>query len=1197
MAVLLIPPYLQFFDANGDPLSLGKVYTYAAGTNTPKATFTDNTSNTQAANPVVLDSAGRTAMWGSGSYKFVVYDANDNLVRTTDNVASYTTIESEADTYFQAFSGTGSQTAFTLSTNLGTDENAIMVYVSDGLEQHVTNGTFATDTAWTKGAGWTIGSGVATATGAISTALSQTSAVTLIEGQSYNLIYTVTRSAGGIIPSIGGTNGTERTANGTYRETIIAGSTQTIAFTGNAFTGTVDTITITPSDFKGYDIQAPTSYTLSGTTLTFGTAPPIGTGNIYVFAPSALVAAASASADAADASATIATNNANATAADVITTNANVATTTANAATATTQANLAIAAASAALLSSGIVSVAQYTAGGTSDDTTLFQNAINAAVAAGKALFVPPATYTVTGLSITGSLLMYGVGESTIIKQKASTSGDMVAFTGNASQLYVRDLVMDGNQANQSAQSGNMLIRSTADGAASADSVVVCLENIEFRNPAYAAVSMEGDNATGTREILFGRNLRFRNGAEGVENVGTDYVPRDISLVDSVEVFLSDLDFDSDSAPTIGRSGIVIGQSQDASIRYTEGFITNVNMRRRGCNVSQGLGAVDFYIWAKNFTLSNAIIKNSAFAGLKWKGNCQNLSFLNVTVDGTPANIAAVAGNASTTADSGDILTIDGLRVLNTDYAANYAVIINGKVGSDYSAAMNIRNVTIQGLTGSGMVFYDCKNVNIENPEIIGGVVGLSLQSACDGLARIKGGRLIGQSSYALYLDNNEATFDYEWADTIVQDNSRTGSSVYVEGRHGAIRNIRFSNVDDMLLWGDHTTLILDDVAGTAINGDAGLTSNSATVTALHITDCYIPSSVATPITPGTFTSIVYAGNSFSIGQAQGQNLLINPSGAVYQRDVAATADDAYFADCWYILSQTGTVTPSRLTNPEDGYRNGVRITQSQVTAQRYGFAQIIEGQNCAFLRGNKVTFRPRVRASASQAIRYAIIGWTGTEDSVTSDFVNDWTSSTYTTGNFFISTTTTIIAVGASTPTANTWTNLPAINGSVGSTVNNLAVMVWTEGTAAQNFTLDFDFASLNQGVLPITFEQRTYDAEFQLCQRYLPTWSVTSAAVQSVALGQCISTSVAGVFFDFKTPTRIPVTAITLSANSDFALRDALGAASVVTAVSFGTASRDSAAANITGTGVPFVAGSATRLFSTASATAKILFTGAEL
>lgn len=310
MAVLLIHPYQEFFDDNGNPLSGGKVYTYQAGTTTPKATFTDNTETVQAANPVILDSAGRATMWGAGTYKFAVYDANDVLIHTTDNVATYTTADALGNSYFEAFSGNGTQTAFTTSQNLGTDENAIMVFVADGLEQNVANGDFATDTVWTKGTGWTIGAGVATATGAISTALSQTSAVTIIAGQSYNLIYTVTRSAGGIIPSIGGVNGTERTASGTYRETIIAGATQTLAFTGNAFTGTLDSISITPADAKGFDIQSPTSYTINGTTLTFSSAPPTGTGNIYVFAPSLLVASANAAAAAADASATAASNSA-----------------------------------------------------------------------------------------------------------------------------------------------------------------------------------------------------------------------------------------------------------------------------------------------------------------------------------------------------------------------------------------------------------------------------------------------------------------------------------------------------------------------------------------------------------------------------------------------------------------------------------------------------------------------------------------------------------------------------------------------------------------------------------------------------------------------------------------------------------------------------------------------------------------------
>jgi len=149
------------------------------------------------------------------------------------------------------------------------------------------------------------------------------------------------------------------------------------------------------------------------------------------------------------------------------------------------------------------------------------------------------------------------------------------------------------------------------------------------------------------------------------------------------------------------------------------------------------------------------------------------------------------------------------------------------------------------------------------------------------------------------------------------------------------------------------------------------------------------------------------------------KNLLINPDGGIYKRVVVATADDTYFADRWYILSQTSTVTPSVLTNPEDGYARGVRITQSQAAAQRFGFAQIIEGVYCKHLRGQSGVLVPRVRISNSQAIRYAILAWTGTEDAVTSDAVNDWTSGDYTDGaaKFFVDTGYVPLVVGAATP------------------------------------------------------------------------------------------------------------------------------------------------------------------------------------
>lgn len=88
MALLAPNPRIQIIDANGNPVAGGKIYTYLAGTTTPVATYTDYTQNTTNTNPVILDAAGRASIWISDSvqYKFVVNDANDVLLYTTDNI-------------------------------------------------------------------------------------------------------------------------------------------------------------------------------------------------------------------------------------------------------------------------------------------------------------------------------------------------------------------------------------------------------------------------------------------------------------------------------------------------------------------------------------------------------------------------------------------------------------------------------------------------------------------------------------------------------------------------------------------------------------------------------------------------------------------------------------------------------------------------------------------------------------------------------------------------------------------------------------------------------------------------------------------------------------------------------------------------------------------------------------------------------
>jgi hypothetical protein len=89
MAVIYVPHFVQFFDNNGNPLSGGRLFTYVAGTTTPKATFTAEDGLTPNANPIVLDSSGRATLFIQGAYKFRLETSAGVLVRETDNVQSF----------------------------------------------------------------------------------------------------------------------------------------------------------------------------------------------------------------------------------------------------------------------------------------------------------------------------------------------------------------------------------------------------------------------------------------------------------------------------------------------------------------------------------------------------------------------------------------------------------------------------------------------------------------------------------------------------------------------------------------------------------------------------------------------------------------------------------------------------------------------------------------------------------------------------------------------------------------------------------------------------------------------------------------------------------------------------------------------------------------------------------------------------
>lgn len=130
-------------DANGEPYSGGKIYTYTAGSDTPKTTYTSSAGSVAQANPIILNSRGMPAspIWlATGAYKLVLQTSAGVTVWTLDNISGINDVASSVSewvasgltpTYLSAttFSLVGDQTAiFQVGRRLRTTNTAGTVY-------------------------------------------------------------------------------------------------------------------------------------------------------------------------------------------------------------------------------------------------------------------------------------------------------------------------------------------------------------------------------------------------------------------------------------------------------------------------------------------------------------------------------------------------------------------------------------------------------------------------------------------------------------------------------------------------------------------------------------------------------------------------------------------------------------------------------------------------------------------------------------------------------------------------------------------------------------------------------------------------------------------------------------------------------------------------------------------------------------
>lgn len=264
-----------------------------------------------------------------------------------------------------------------------------------------------------------------------------------------------------------------------------------------------------------------------------------------------------------------------------------------------------------------------------------------------------------------------------------------------------------------------------------------------------------------------------------------------------------------------------------------------------------------------------------------------------------------------------------------------------------------------------------------------------------------------------------------------------------------------------------------------------------------------------------------------------GENLLLNGGAWFFQRVNPSTAtamtDDVYNApDCWYSLVQGSGATIAR--NAGIGTSKYSFKLVAGGTTNRYGIAQITQSADSLPMRGKTVTAQCLIKpvnnaGSGSRNYRIAVLEWTGTADSVTSEIVNSWTSATYTTGNFFTSTTLTLVGTATVSATHNTETTL-SVTGTVSSSCNNLITFIWAQDvpTHASDYALIGE-VGLRKALGVVQWNPRKYGDELALCQQFCEkSYDIdTAPATATVAAGNGSNVAVLTLYilgFPFKVP-----------------------------------------------------------------------------
>jgi hypothetical protein len=236
---------------------------------------------------------------------------------------------------------------------------------------------------------------------------------------------------------------------------------------------------------------------------------------------------------------------------------------------------------------------------------------------------------------------------------------------------------------------------------------------------------------------------------------------------------------------------------------------------------------------------------------------------------------------------------------------------------------------------------------------------------------------------------------------------------------------------------------------------------------------------------------------SSSNSQLIQQNYIRNADFRFFQRQVPTTLTTvnytgttypAYGPDGWRLLSSQNAL--SNTSSAQVSASGSGTIVRSQYAAQvrqasasssQFGLVQYLEQADVISLQGKQVTFAVYIKANTNLNVRMGIVEWSGTADTLTANPVSSWAATPTLTANYAFDNTPTDFAV-------TTTYQLFSVTVTLGTSYNNLALMLWTSANQAQNTDIFILQPQLVIGSTPVDFAkiQKPVTYDMMIAQRY---------------------------------------------------------------------------------------------------------------